>query len=109
MAESITEGTLKSWSKQVGDTVTADEEIATIETDKVQLDQFNPWRHLTPSFNDQIDVSVNAPTSGTIVKLLANEEDTVTVGQDLFVLEPGEVGGCTSYSQPLQNIYPNSQ
>ncbi|KAF9568711.1 dihydrolipoamide succinyltransferase [Agrocybe pediades] len=72
MAESISEGTLKTWSKQVGDSVAADEEVATIETDK-------------------IDVSVNAPTSGTIVKLLANEEDTVTVGQDLFVLEPGEV------------------
>lgn len=34
MAESITEGTLKTWSKQVGDTVAADEEVATIETDK---------------------------------------------------------------------------
>ncbi|EDR10293.1 dihydrolipoyllysine-residue succinyltransferase 1 [Laccaria bicolor S238N-H82] len=76
MAESISEGTLKSWSKQVGDTVTADEEVATIETDK-------------------IDVSVNAPQSGTIVKLLANEEDTVTVGQDLFVLEPGEVAASS--------------
>ncbi|KAF5379169.1 hypothetical protein D9615_006007 [Tricholomella constricta] len=72
MAESITEGTLKTWSKQVGDSVAADEEVATIETDK-------------------IDVSVNAPQSGKIVKLLANEEDTVTVGQDLFVIEPGEV------------------
>jgi hypothetical protein len=37
MAESITEGTLKSWSKQVGDTVAADEEVATIETDKVRI------------------------------------------------------------------------
>jgi 2-oxoglutarate dehydrogenase E2 component (dihydrolipoamide succinyltransferase) len=73
MAESITEGTLKSWSKQVGDTVLADEEVVTIETDK-------------------IDVSVTAPKSGTIVKVLANEEDTVAVGQDLFVLEPGDVG-----------------
>lgn len=35
MAESITEGTLKQWSKQVGDFVAADEEVATIETDKV--------------------------------------------------------------------------
>ncbi|TFK20905.1 dihydrolipoamide succinyltransferase [Coprinopsis marcescibilis] len=73
MAESITEGTLKSWSKQEGDTVAADEEVATIETDK-------------------IDVQVNSPHSGKIVKLLAAEEDTVTVGQDLFIVEPGEVG-----------------
>lgn len=73
MAESISEGTLKSWSKQVGDTVAADEEVATIETDK-------------------IDVQVNAPKAGKIVKLLANEEDTVTVGQDLFVIEEGEAG-----------------
>ena len=35
MAESITEGTLKQWLKKKGDFVEADEEIATIETDKV--------------------------------------------------------------------------
>ena len=35
MAESISEGTLKSWVKQKGDYVEADEEVATIETDKV--------------------------------------------------------------------------
>ncbi|KAF2785735.1 dihydrolipoyllysine-residue succinyltransferase component of 2-oxoglutarate dehydrogenase-like protein complex [Melanomma pulvis-pyrius CBS 109.77] len=70
MAESITEGTLKQWSKQVGDYVEQDEEIATIETDK-------------------IDVSVNAPQAGTIKEFLANEEDTVTVGQDLVKLELG--------------------
>ena len=35
MAESISEGTLRSWSKQIGDSVAADEEVATIETDKV--------------------------------------------------------------------------
>ncbi|KAH8645597.1 hypothetical protein BX600DRAFT_159988 [Xylariales sp. PMI_506] len=34
MAESISEGTLKQWNKQVGDYVEQDEEIATIETDK---------------------------------------------------------------------------
>ncbi|KAF9701618.1 hypothetical protein EKO04_000566 [Ascochyta lentis] len=70
MAESITEGTLKQWSKQVGDYVEQDEEIATIETDK-------------------IDVSLNAPQAGTIKEFLVNEEDTVTVGQDVVKLEVG--------------------
>ena len=36
MAESLTEGTLKTWLKQPGEAVAADEEIATIETDKVR-------------------------------------------------------------------------
>ncbi|KAI9773471.1 MAG: 2-oxoglutarate dehydrogenase complex E2 component [Geoglossum simile] len=72
MAESISEGTLKQWQKKVGDYVEQDEEIATIETDK-------------------IDVAVNAPEAGTIKELLASEEDTVTVGQDLLKLELGGV------------------
>ena len=37
MAESISEGTLKTWMKKVGDHVEADEEIASIETDKVLI------------------------------------------------------------------------
>ncbi|CAE7217229.1 unnamed protein product [Rhizoctonia solani] len=86
MAESITEGTLKSWNKQVGDTVNQDDEVATIETDK-------------------IDVTVNAPLSGKIVELLFNEEDTVTVGADLFRIEPGE-GGAASTSQPKEEKKP---
>ncbi|CAD6585093.1 MAG: 2-oxoglutarate dehydrogenase complex E2 component [Alectoria sarmentosa] len=55
---------------EIGDFVEQDEEIATIETDK-------------------IDVAVNAPEPGTIKEFLANEEDTVTVGQDLLKLELG--------------------
>lgn len=37
MAESISEGTLKQFSKQIGERVEQDEEIATIETDKVRF------------------------------------------------------------------------
>ncbi|RMJ23430.1 Dihydrolipoamide succinyltransferase [Aspergillus sp. HF37] len=70
MAESISEGTLKQFSKQVGDYVEQDEEIATIETDK-------------------IDVAVNAPGAGTIKEFLAKEEDTVAVDQELAKLELG--------------------
>lgn len=44
----------------------------------------------------QIDVSVNSPKAGKIVELLAKEEDTVTVGQDLFKLDTDGGGGGTS-------------
>lgn len=88
MAESISEGTLKTWQKKVGDTVEADEEVATIETDK-------------------IDVSVNAPASGKITELLASEEDTVTVGQDLFRFAPGE--GGTSSSAASETAPPQAE
>ncbi|CAI7621293.1 unnamed protein product [Penicillium pancosmium] len=91
MAESITEGTLKQFSKQVGDFVERDEEIATIETDK-------------------IDVSVNAPESGTIKELLVSEEDTVTVGQDLIKLEPGEAPeGGKQESAPKEESAPKQE
>ena len=70
MAESISEGTLKQFSKGVGDYVEQDEEIATIETDK-------------------IDVAVNAPEAGTIKEFLVSEEDTVIVGQEIITLELG--------------------
>ncbi|KLJ05670.1 2-oxoglutarate dehydrogenase E2 component (dihydrolipoamide succinyltransferase) [Blastomyces silverae] len=70
MAESISEGTLKQFSKKIGEYVQRDEELATIETDK-------------------IDITVTAPEAGTIKEFLANEEDTVTVGQDLVKLETG--------------------
>ncbi|PTB44759.1 2-oxoglutarate dehydrogenase complex E2 component [Trichoderma asperellum] len=70
MAESISEGTLKQFSKSIGDYVEVDEEIATIETDK-------------------IDVAVNATEAGIIKEFFVNEEDTVTVGQDLVRVELG--------------------
>ncbi|ODV76464.1 dihydrolipoyl transsuccinylase, partial [Cyberlindnera jadinii NRRL Y-1542] len=78
MAESLTEGTLRDFSVKVGDFVQADQVVATIETDK-------------------IDVEVNAPFSGTITELLAQPEDTVEVGQDLYKIEQGEApeGGAT--------------
>ena len=87
MAESISEGTLKQFSVAVGDYVERDAEIATIETDK-------------------IDVSVNAPEAGTIKEFLANEEDTVTVGQDLVKMEtggsPGESKETPAKSEPKE-------
>ncbi|KAK4182754.1 putative dihydrolipoyllysine-residue succinyltransferase [Podospora australis] len=85
MAESISEGTLKQWNKAVGDFVEQDEEIATIETDK-------------------IDVAVNAPEAGVIKEFFANEEDTVVVGQDLVLLESGGApSGDKSAAEPKES------
>jgi len=43
---------------------------------------------------DKIDVSVNAPFSGTITEFLAQPDDTVQVGQDLLKIEKGEGGAA---------------
>ncbi|KAK6453817.1 putative dihydrolipoyllysine-residue succinyltransferase component of 2-oxoglutarate dehydrogenase complex mitochondrial precursor [Scheffersomyces xylosifermentans] len=71
MAESITEGTLSAINKNVGEYVAVDETIATIETDK-------------------IDVEVNAPVAGTITEFLFEVDATVEVGQHLATIEEGE-------------------
>lgn len=74
MAESITEGTIGQFNKAVGDFIEADEELASIETDK-------------------IDVAVNAPQSGIIRELLVAEGDTVSVDQEIAEIEPGSGPG----------------
>src|SRR3954453_3381549 len=61
MGESVTEGTVLEWHKQAGDHVEADETLVEISTDKV-------------------DAEVPAPVSGTVVRHLAAECDTVTAG-----------------------------
>ena len=61
LGESITEGTLAQWLKKPGDTVAADEPIASLETDKVT-------------------VEVPSPAAGTLAETLVNEGDTVEVG-----------------------------
>ncbi|KAL9052317.1 MAG: hypothetical protein Q9162_005461 [Coniocarpon cinnabarinum] len=87
MAESISEGTLKQFSKSVGDYVEQDEEVATIETDK-------------------IDVAVNAPEAGTLKEFLVKEEDTVTVGQEIVKMEtsgaPPEGGTQKASQEPKE-------
>lgn len=60
----------------------------------------------------KIDVAVNAPQAGTIKELLAKEEDTVTVGQDLVKLELGggsQEGGKQQASQDPKAPAPKDQ
>src|SRR6059036_3265382 len=69
MGESVSEGTVLTWHKQEGDWVEKDETIVEVSTDKV-------------------DAEVPAPASGKLVKILAQEDETVAVGQALAELEP---------------------
>ena len=62
MGESVTEGTVLEWLKQVGDRVEADEPLVEVSTDKV-------------------DAEVPAPASGTLTKILAEPDSTVAVGR----------------------------
>jgi 2-oxoglutarate decarboxylase len=69
MGESVTEGTVLGWLKQVGDRVEADEPLVEISTDKV-------------------DAEVPAPVSGTLVNIAAEADETVQVGSVLGEIEP---------------------
>ncbi len=60
--ESVTEGTILEWSVKVGDTVKAGDTVVEISTDKV-------------------DMELPAPAAGTITEILAQDGETVTVGQ----------------------------
>ncbi|UXU54017.1 2-oxoglutarate dehydrogenase complex dihydrolipoyllysine-residue succinyltransferase [Staphylococcus agnetis] len=81
LAESITEGTIAEWLKQVGDTVEKGEAILELETDKV-------------------NVEVVSEEAGTLQELLANEGDTVEVGQAIAVV--GEGGSNASSATPTE-------
>ena len=67
LGETVTEGTILRWAKQVGDTIAEDEVLVEISTDKV-------------------DTEVPSPVGGTILEILVEEGDTVEVGTDLVVI-----------------------
>ncbi|KAG1693893.1 hypothetical protein DVH05_022813 [Phytophthora capsici] len=68
MGDSISEGTIVTILKNIGDYVHADEAVLIVETDKVSVD-------------------VNAPVSGKLTSVLANLDDVVEVGSPLFVID----------------------
>jgi pyruvate dehydrogenase E2 component (dihydrolipoamide acetyltransferase) len=78
LGETVTEGTITKWFKQVGDTVKADEPLFEVSTDKV-------------------DTEVPSPTAGVLTEIRAAEGDLVQVGGVIAVI--GEAG-ATSAAAP---------
>ncbi|HEV2768516.1 MAG TPA: dihydrolipoamide acetyltransferase family protein [Acidimicrobiales bacterium] len=74
LGETVTEGTITRWFKQVGDKVQADEALFEISTDKV-------------------DSEVPSPASGTLAEILVEEGGVVEVGAKLGVISDSDSAG----------------
>lgn len=74
MGESIAEGTVSKWLKQVGDMVQRDEAILEISTDKV-------------------DAEIPSPSEGVLVEVLVQEGETVEVGTTVAYIDPEATPG----------------
>lgn len=74
LGESITEGTIVSWSVKVGDTVHEDDVLFEVNTAKVSAE-------------------IPSPVAGKVLKILANEGDTIPVGEVVALIQlEGEDG-----------------
>jgi 2-oxoglutarate dehydrogenase E2 component (dihydrolipoamide succinyltransferase) len=80
LPESVTDATLVSWHKSVGDPVARDENLVDLETDKVVLE-------------------VPAPTSGVLKEIRIEDGTTVTSGEVLAVIEEGEAAAAAAPSE----------
>src|SRR5207302_8229606 len=73
LGESVTEATVARWLKQPGETITRDEPVVELETDKVTLE-------------------VPAPAAGTLGEIRAGEGTNVPVGAVLGIIADGAAG-----------------
>ena len=88
LGESVTEGTITRWFKQVGDTVAEDEALFEVSTDKV-------------------DSEVPSPVAGVITEILVPEGETVEVGTVLArVGDAGAWSAGTTIHQTTHRTYP---
>jgi 2-oxoglutarate dehydrogenase E2 component (dihydrolipoamide succinyltransferase) len=79
LPESVADATLVNWHRKVGDAVRRDENLVDLETDKVVLE-------------------VPAPANGVLKEILRSDGATVTTGEVLAVIEPGEAAAAPSGS-----------
>ena len=77
LGESVTEGTVTRWLKQVGDEVKVDEPLLEVSTDKV-------------------DTEIPSPVAGTLLEIKVEEDETVEVGAELAIVGSGEAAPADS-------------
>ena len=82
LGESVTEGTITQWLKSVGDTVEVDEPLLEVSTDKV-------------------DTEIPSPVAGTLVEILADEDDTIEVGEVIARIGDENATASSSEAKPV--------
>ncbi|TXS64646.1 pyruvate dehydrogenase complex dihydrolipoyllysine-residue acetyltransferase [Corynebacterium sp. LK14] len=88
LGESVTEGTITQWLKSVGDTVEVDEPLLEVSTDKV-------------------DTEIPSPVAGTLVEILADEDDTVDVGA--VIARIGDGNAAPEQAAPAEKEEPKAE
>ena len=83
MGESIAEGTITKWLKQVGDRVERDEPLFEISTDKV-------------------DAEIPSPAAGTLTEIRFKEGDTVEINTTVAVLDGESAGAASTTASPAK-------
>jgi pyruvate dehydrogenase E2 component (dihydrolipoamide acetyltransferase) len=83
LGESVTEGTVTRWLKQVGDRVEVDEPLLEVSTDKV-------------------DTEIPSPIAGVIEEILVAEDETAEVGAPLVRIGDGSGGGSVPEAAPAE-------
>jgi 2-oxoglutarate dehydrogenase E2 component (dihydrolipoamide succinyltransferase) len=87
LGESVTEGTVTRWLKNIGDTVNADEALLEVSTDKV-------------------DTEIPSPVSGVLTEIIAGEDAVVPVGGALGVISESGSANATPPAQPATSTQP---
>ncbi len=83
LGESVTEGTVTRWLKQVGDDVAVDEPLLEVSTDKV-------------------DTEIPSPVAGKLLEIKVQEDETVEVGAELAMIGSGRPAGGESPQAPAE-------
>ena len=89
LGESVTEGTVTRWLKNVGDHVEVDEPLLEVSTDKV-------------------DTEIPSPVAGVIEEILVQEDETVEVGAVLVRIGDGSGGGDAPAEEPAAAAEPET-
>jgi pyruvate dehydrogenase E2 component (dihydrolipoamide acetyltransferase) len=90
LGESVTEGTVTRWLKQVGDSIEVDEPLLEVSTDKV-------------------DTEIPSPVAGTVLEIKVPEDETADVGAELAIIGSADAAPAAAAPAPQEPEAPKAE